>query len=209
MDPQTTQPNPSKSNKLLIIFILTLIIIVLPTLIILVGYFSYQYGKNSCEDKISDCTSESTSTTTSVDENIPPAGWKTVEEETDLIYFTANIPQDMVIEAKMSDLYITLKSDDNFITLYISGECEGCTVVPAGNEVFVDDYEIGNENLIINGDTCSRDAYISKITNQYELYEVSCLDGDEEIHIWGTCKDTIEQIGLCDEIVEGMVVENL
>ena len=196
------------NKKVIFIISVFFILIFFSLLLILASYISYHLGKNSNKDATSTCI---TTTTTSVSSTAPstqvsiPDGWKTYSAETEFIYLSAVIPDDM--SGKISELYITLSSADKLITLYVAGECEGCTVVAEGTN-YEETYTVETNNLMMNNETCTRKAYKANTTGLYDLYEASCL-GDEEVHIWGTCNGSKTQLDLCDQISEKMVVENL
>jgi len=141
------------------------------------------------------------------DNNDLTKNWEIYEDETDYIYIKALIPESF--SGKTSAMYTTFSSDDGTITLYVSGECDGCTVIPQGpNEEFNQKYTTETQTLEIAGQSCSRTAYKLIENSLYELYEISCISQEEEVHIWGECKGDIETLNLCDEIAKHIEVTN-
>jgi len=127
--------------------------------------------------------------------------------ETEYIYMEVPLPSYM--SGKDSGLYVTLSSNDGSITLYVSGECVGCTVIPPDDISFAQKYTTVIEEIFMSGQTCKRTAYMLKDAGTYELYEVSCTKGEEEAHVGGECKGGWSKVIECDRMVKGMVVENI
>lgn len=177
-----------------------LLAIILGTVLLIIGYNLYQNWQGEDTDETTESDAEQSN-----EETVPQTSIYAVE--TDYIYLEVPLPDFM--SGKDSGLYVTLSSNDDSITLYVAGECEGCTVVPLDDSSFTKEYTTVIEEITMNGQTCKRTAYLLKDAGTYELYEVSCTGGDEEVHVWGECTGDWSKVVACDEIVKSMVVENI